>query len=237
MTEDLLNRLVNSFYLIRQVSSKIFVFDANPPQLKKKEISDGEVELPNRHDRHDEGLLVPPPYAFTHSSLSLLHEVSPLKVRLSLSFTILFHIIWCSFIESMMEPSIVAIYSSYGYAQLLLSCIPFMDLNVENDPAIVTGCIAIFFDNKINFHKSLALIDSELSTLSNPGETVIEPLEVHNGIQLLLTVIPSSVQEAGEESEYSFIMSLDRLSNFAEDLYLQALVPDPCSTFQYFTGS
>ncbi|KAK7323879.1 hypothetical protein VNO77_27378 [Canavalia gladiata] len=129
MTEDLLNRLVNSFYLIRQVSSKIFVFDANPPQLKKKEISDGEVELPNRHDRHDEGLLVPPPYAFTHSSLSLLHEVSPLKVRLSLSFTILFHIIWCSFIESMMEPSIVAIYSSYGYAQLLLSCIPFMDLN------------------------------------------------------------------------------------------------------------
>ncbi|KAK7323876.1 hypothetical protein VNO77_27374 [Canavalia gladiata] len=61
---------------------------------------------------------------------------------------------------------------------------------------------------------------------NDPG-IVTEPLEVHNGIQLLLTVIPSSVQEAGEESEYSFIMSLDRLSNFAEDLYLQALVPDP----------
>ncbi|KAK7323871.1 hypothetical protein VNO77_27368 [Canavalia gladiata] len=44
-------------------------------------------------------------------------EAPPLKARLSLSFTILFHRIWCSFIESMMEPSIVAIYFSYGYAQ------------------------------------------------------------------------------------------------------------------------
>ncbi|KAK7323866.1 hypothetical protein VNO77_27363 [Canavalia gladiata] len=79
------------------------------------------------------------------------------------------------------------------------------------------------------------LYEKAMSHDRNPPSALAEPLEIHNGIQLLHIVIPSSVQEASEESKYSFITSLDRLSNLQRTFICEHSCQIQCSVAEHLT--